>query len=92
MSKIERMELLLETFMSRDSSGSNEERRTQEIPVNNDATTQETLASEETNRFRRLELPIFSRDDTMGWVFRVERYFRINGISEIENWLPSLFA
>jgi len=38
----------------------------------------------EPNRFRRLEMPIFSGEDPMGWLFRMERYFTVNGVEEYE--------
>lgn len=28
-----------------------------------------------------LELPVFNREDPMGWIFKAERYFLINHIS-----------
>lgn len=31
---------------------------------------------------RKLEIPVFNGDDTHGWLARVERYFRINGVRE----------
>lgn len=27
-----------------------------------------------------MELPIFSGDDALGWLVRIERYFTVNGI------------
>lgn len=35
-------------------------------------------------RFRRLDMPLFDGDDPMGWTFRMERYFTVNGIPEAE--------
>ncbi|XP_031283145.1 uncharacterized protein LOC116141808 [Pistacia vera] len=31
---------------------------------------------------RKLEMPIFFGEDPYGWIFRVERYFHLNGITE----------
>ncbi|KAJ1415930.1 hypothetical protein SESBI_17769 [Sesbania bispinosa] len=36
------------------------------------------------DRWRRLEIPLFSGDDVYGWVSRVERYFNLKGILEQE--------
>ncbi|KAG5598550.1 hypothetical protein H5410_029920 [Solanum commersonii] len=35
-------------------------------------------------KFRKLQLPVFEGDDPLGWIFRVERYFAVNEISEAE--------
>ena len=36
------------------------------------------------SRVRKLKMPIFEGEDAYGWVYRVERYFTINGLSERE--------
>ena len=36
------------------------------------------------NGRRRLELPIFSGDDAYGWLIRVDRYFKVNGVKDDE--------
>ncbi|KAJ1410633.1 Retrotransposable element Tf2 [Sesbania bispinosa] len=36
------------------------------------------------DRWRRLEIPLFSGDDAYGWVNRVERYFNLKGVLEQE--------
>ena len=36
------------------------------------------------SRVRKLKMPIFEGEDAYGWVYRVERYFAINGLSESE--------
>lgn len=36
------------------------------------------------NKHRKLELPLFEGEDPLGWIFRVERYFSINGVGEDE--------
>lgn len=33
---------------------------------------------------RRLELPVFTREDAYGWIIRVERYIWLNGVREEE--------
>lgn len=33
---------------------------------------------------RRLEMPIFEGKDLDGWIFRAERYFIVNQLSELE--------
>ncbi|KAJ1380355.1 Retrotransposon gag domain [Sesbania bispinosa] len=35
-------------------------------------------------RWRKLEIPLFSGDDAYGWVNRVERYFNLKGVREQE--------
>ena len=35
-------------------------------------------------KHRKLELPIFEGEDPLGWIFRVERYFTVNGVTEAE--------
>lgn len=44
----------------------------------------ENHIGKEASNLRRLELPIFSGEDLIRWVFRVERYFVVNNISEQE--------
>lgn len=45
---------------------------------------QRVVEEYEPTKHRKLELPIFSREDPMGWIFRVERYFSLNKIPEGE--------
>ncbi|XP_061360057.1 uncharacterized protein LOC133304100 [Gastrolobium bilobum] len=33
---------------------------------------------------RKLELPVFSGEDVFGWLNKVERYFRVNGLTDTE--------
>ena len=33
---------------------------------------------------RKLELPLFDGEDPLGWIFKVERYFMVNGVTEAE--------
>lgn len=47
--------------------------------VNNEETGKHDL-----NKLRKPELPLFSREDPLGWIFLVERYFAGNGINEQE--------
>lgn len=35
-------------------------------------------------RHRKLEIPLFEGEDPLGWIFRVERYFVVNGVTEAE--------
>ncbi|KAH0743634.1 hypothetical protein KY290_031627 [Solanum tuberosum] len=35
-------------------------------------------------KFRKLQLPIFEKENPLGWIFKVERYFAVNEISEAE--------
>jgi len=46
--------------------------------------TENRLGEQEPNRFRKLELPLFSGDDPGSWLFRIERYFNVNRILEEE--------
>ncbi|XP_028552250.1 uncharacterized protein LOC114580023 [Dendrobium catenatum] len=36
------------------------------------------------NRTRKLKIPIFEGEDAYGWIYRVERYFAVNGVTEEE--------
>ena len=38
---------------------------------------------------RKLKMPIFEGEDAYGWVYRVEHYFAINGLSEREKLLAA---
>lgn len=38
----------------------------------------------EVGRYRKLELPVFTGEDPLGWFCRAERYFHINAIPETE--------
>ena len=40
-------------------------------------------------RVRKLKMPIFKGEDAYGWVYRVERYFTINGPSEREKLMAA---
>ncbi|KAK0599396.1 hypothetical protein LWI29_004883 [Acer saccharum] len=44
------------------------------------------------HRGKKLELPLFHGDDVFGWLFRVERYFKINGIPEIDRVIATLIC
>ncbi|GJZ35092.1 putative mitochondrial protein, partial [Tanacetum coccineum] len=35
-------------------------------------------------RLRKLKMPIFEREDAYGWIYRMERYFDIQGIEDID--------
>lgn len=36
----------------------------------------------EVGKYRKLELSVFSGEDPLGWLFRVEQYFHVNSIAE----------
>lgn len=38
----------------------------------------------ENGKHRKLEMPVFEGEDPLGWIFRVERYFLVNGVPEVE--------
>ena len=40
-------------------------------------------------RVRKLKMLIFEGEDAYGWVYRVERYFAINGLSEGEKLMAA---
>ncbi|KAI0507250.1 hypothetical protein KFK09_013372 [Dendrobium nobile] len=35
-------------------------------------------------RMRKLKVPVFEGEDAYGWIYRVERYFAVNGVTEEE--------
>ncbi|GJZ44542.1 putative mitochondrial protein [Tanacetum coccineum] len=35
-------------------------------------------------RFKKLKMPIFDGDDAYGWIFRMERFFKIQGVEALE--------
>lgn len=35
-------------------------------------------------KYRRLELPLFDGEDLVGWTFKLERFFNVNGVFETE--------
>uniref|UniRef100_A0A1S8ADV7 Aminoacyl-tRNA ligase n=1 Tax=Citrus limon TaxID=2708 RepID=A0A1S8ADV7_CITLI len=41
------------------------------------------------SRVRKLKMPIFEGEDAYGWVYRAERYFAINGLSEREKLMAA---
>ena len=40
------------------------------------------MAAHNGNRWRNLELPIFDGEDPMGWLIKIERYFRLRAVRE----------
>ena len=42
----------------------------------------EGMAVHDDNLWRNLELPIFDGEDSMGWLTRIERYFRLRAVRE----------
>ncbi|XP_031271166.1 uncharacterized protein LOC116129586 [Pistacia vera] len=71
-----------------EESSRTEGRSTKNIQSHNDENINGASGSGSSNQNRseiggrKLEMPIFSDEDPYGWIFRVERYFNINGISE----------
>ncbi|XP_019459980.1 PREDICTED: uncharacterized protein LOC109359744 [Lupinus angustifolius] len=43
-------------------------------------------------RWRKLDIPIFSGDDTFGWTHRLERYFSLKEVTEEEKMQATLMA
>lgn len=46
----------------------------------------ENHVAKEASKFRRLELIVFSGEDPMGWVSKVERYFSVTASESSRNW------
>lgn len=46
----------------------------------------------ERDRWRKLEIPIFSGDDAYGWTHRLERYFELRSVPEEEKLRATLVA
>ncbi|KAL6495833.1 hypothetical protein OROGR_030396 [Orobanche gracilis] len=46
----------------------------------------------ERDRWRKLEIPIFSGDDAYGWTHRLERYFELRSVPEAEKLRATLVA
>ncbi|XP_057416101.1 uncharacterized protein LOC130710765 [Lotus japonicus] len=44
------------------------------------------------NRWRKLEIPIFGGDDAYGWTHKLERYFALRGVSEEDRMQATLLA
>ena len=42
----------------------------------------EGTAAHDSNWWRNLELPIFDGEDPMGWLIKIERYFRLRAVRE----------
>ncbi|GJT15974.1 hypothetical protein Tco_0874680 [Tanacetum coccineum] len=36
------------------------------------------------HRMRKLKMPVFEGEDAYGWIYRVERYFEIQGLPQLE--------
>lgn len=34
--------------------------------------------------FRKLDMPLFSSEEPLGWIFRVERYFKVNKVPDFD--------
>nr|KYP45086.1 Transposon Ty3-G Gag-Pol polyprotein [Cajanus cajan] len=50
------------------------------------------MSVEITEKFRKMELPIFEGEDAPGWIGRIERYFRLRNINELEKMEVVLVA
>lgn len=40
-------------------------------------------------QYRRLELPLFNRDEALDWVSKIERYFTVNRLTEREKLMTA---
>lgn len=56
----------------------------QDQPSHEETTGSTGDHEKEVGKYRKLQLPIFDGEDPIGWLFRVERYFRINAVAEME--------
>ncbi|KAF7815055.1 Retrotransposable element Tf2 [Senna tora] len=52
--------------------------------VNNRVKGNEDINDSDSSKYRKLELPIFDGDEAIGWLFKVERYFTLNKMSDDE--------
>ena len=75
--------------MNRDevSSSLGEQRKAKAVELSTSTPATETTMGvlehrEEQRPNRKLDFPFFSSEDLDGWVFKVERYFRLNPITE----------
>lgn len=85
-------ELMVEALSEMKNNKRSEERG--KMVIENSASTSQgrnggmdlTLGEAERDpmKYKRLELPMFSGEDPLGWVFRVERFFRMSNISAEE--------
>ncbi|XP_022154744.1 uncharacterized protein LOC111021922 [Momordica charantia] len=46
----------------------------------------------ERNKFKKVEMPVFTGDDPNSWLFRAERYFEINHLSEEEKMTVTIIS
>ncbi|KAA0046241.1 Ty3/gypsy retrotransposon protein [Cucumis melo var. makuwa] len=44
------------------------------------------------NKFKKIEMPVFAREDPDSWLFRAERYFQIHKLSDYEKMLVSTIS
>lgn len=47
-------------------------------------TSNSQCTEKDSTRFRELEIPLFTGEDSVGWLFKMERYFSINSVTEEE--------
>lgn len=40
-------------------------------------------------KIRKLKMPVFEGEDAHGWIYRVERYFLVNGLTEGERLMAA---
>ena len=57
------------------------EKKTDEQKIEN---YEEAKIGGDNSHLRKIDLPIFDGDDPLGWIFRIERYFKINHVDEEE--------
>ena len=71
----------------RESQETRQESRTETSKTTRQESRTETSKMDRANDFfqlRKLDMPIFSGEDPLGWVFRMERYFKIGKIDDKE--------
>ena len=44
------------------------------------------------NKFKKVEMPVFTGEDSDSWLFRAERYFQIHKLNESEKMLVSTIS
>ena len=42
------------------------------------------------NKFKKVEMPVFNRNDPDSWLFRVDQYFQIHKLTESEKMTVSV--
>ena len=77
------MKTMLSDFMSemRMEKRTEESRKSEEQKIEN---YDESKIGGDNSHLRKIDLPIFDGDDPPGWIFRIERYFKVNHVEEEE--------